>query len=72
MEKQKGSGQEKCDVAKVEESRVFGTRTYAKITEKISMQRGKEMRTGKKRMRICAGLLVLLSVLLTGCGQLEI
>ena len=30
------------------------------------------MRTGKKRMRICAGLLVLLSVLLTGCGQLEI
>lgn len=30
------------------------------------------MRTGKKQMRICAGLLVLLSVLLTGCGQLEI
>lgn len=30
------------------------------------------MRTGRKQMRIFAGLLALLSVLLTGCGQMEI
>ena len=30
------------------------------------------MRKGKKQMRICAGLLIILAALLTGCGQLEI
>ena len=45
---------------------------HAQISRKNSMQRGKQMRAGRKQMRMVTGVIIVFAVFMTGCGQLEI